>query len=111
MGAPVIVGNLHSQIAPAAAGVKAARPDARIAYVMTDAAALPLGPSRLVRDLQAARLIGGTPTPGPAAGIAYVMTAAAALPLGLSRLVRDLKSASLIDVTLTAGQAFGGDHE
>lgn len=79
--APVIVGNLHSQIAPAAAGVKAARPNARIAYVMTDAAALPLGLSRLVRDLKSAGLLDATLTAGQAFGGDYecVTTASALL--------------------------------
>lgn len=65
---PIVVGNLHSQIGPAAAAMKAARPDARVAYVMTDAAALPLGLSRLVRDLREAGLIDATLTAGQAFG-------------------------------------------
>src|SRR4028119_2239575 len=70
MGAPVIVGNLHSQIAPAAAGVKAARADARVAYVMTDAAAPPLGLSRPVRGLRPAELLDGPLTARPASDLA-----------------------------------------
>lgn len=68
MQTPVVVGNLHSQIAPIAAGVKAARPDARVAYIMTDAAALPLGLSSLVRDLKGAGLLDATLTAGQAFG-------------------------------------------
>lgn len=79
-GTPVVVGNLHSQIAPAAAGVKAARPDARVAYVMTDAAALSLGLSRLVRDLKDAGLLDATLTAGQAFGGDYeCVTSASAL--------------------------------
>lgn len=68
MQTPVVVGNLHSQIAPIAAGVKAARPDARVAYVMTDAAALPLPLSSLSRDLKTAGLLDATLTAGQAFG-------------------------------------------
>lgn len=77
---PVVVGNLHSQIAPAAAGVKAARPDAQVAYVMTDAAALPLALSSLARALKEAGLIDATLTAGQAFGGDYeCVTAASAL--------------------------------
>ncbi len=64
---PVLVGQLHSQIAPAAAGLFLSG-KRRVAYVMTDAAALPLAFSRLVRDLKAANLIHGTLTCGQAFG-------------------------------------------
>ena len=80
MQTPVVVGNLHSQIGPAAAGVKAARPDARVAYVITDAAALPLGLSSLVRELKAAGLVDATLTAGQAFGGDHeCVTAASAL--------------------------------
>ncbi len=69
--APVVVCGLHSQIAPVAAGVKAARPDARIAYVWTDSAALPLAFSQLVRTLKDAGLIDATITAGQAFGGDY----------------------------------------
>jgi len=68
---PVISCPLHSMIAPAAAGVKAAAPDLRIAYVMTDAAALPMAVSRLVTQLQRAGLIDVTVTCGQAFGGDY----------------------------------------
>ena len=66
-GLPVLVGQLHSQIAPAAAGLFLAG-KRKIAYVMTDAAALPLAFSRLVRDLKAADLVHHTLTCGQAFG-------------------------------------------
>lgn len=50
-GLPVLVGQLHSQIAPAAAGLSLSG-RSRVAYIMTDAGALPLAFSRLVRDLK-----------------------------------------------------------
>jgi hypothetical protein len=68
---PVVVCGLHSQIAPVAAGVKAARPEARIAYVWTDSAALPLAFSQLVRTLKEAGLIDRTITTGQAFGGDY----------------------------------------
>jgi hypothetical protein len=67
-GTPVVCLGLHSQLAPAAAGVKAARPDLRVAYVMTDSGALPLAYSRLVEQLHQADLIDVTVTAGQAFG-------------------------------------------
>ena len=68
---PVIVGGLHSHLAPAVAAVKALLPEARIAYVMTDAAALPLAFSKLVAELRAAGLLDATITVGQAFGGDY----------------------------------------
>ncbi|MCX6374757.1 MAG: DUF3866 family protein, partial [Armatimonadetes bacterium] len=52
-GMPVICCELHSQIAPAAAAFKAlTEHKGRIAYIMTDGAALPIGLSRLVAELK-----------------------------------------------------------
>lgn len=65
---PVVATALHSQVAAVAAGVKAECPNARVAYLMTDAAALPLGLSNLVRDLKAAGLVDVTITCGQAFG-------------------------------------------
>ena len=67
---PVLVGQLHSQIAPAAAGLHCAG-KRKVAYIMTDTAALPLPFSRLVRDLQAAGLLHTTLTCGQAWGGDY----------------------------------------
>jgi len=66
-GLLILVGQVHSQIAPAAAGLHLAG-RRRVAYVMTDAAALPLAFSRLVRDLKAAGLVHATLTCGQAWG-------------------------------------------
>jgi len=70
-GTPVIASPLHSMIAPAAAGAKAAAPGLRVAYVMTDAAALPLAVSRLVPQLAEAGLLDATVTCGQAFGGDY----------------------------------------
>jgi hypothetical protein len=68
---PVIVAALHSQIAPAAAAVKQLAPDARIAYIMTDTAALPLAFSDLVPNLKQSGLIDETISVGQAFGGDY----------------------------------------
>ncbi len=67
-GIPVVACGLHSQIAGVAAGLRAAAPGAKIGYLMTDGAALPLAWSRLVRNLKAASLIDATATAGHAFG-------------------------------------------
>jgi hypothetical protein len=65
---PVVACGLHSQIAGVAAGVKAAAPEARVGYLMTDGAALPLAWSSLVTQLKSTRLIDSTATAGHAFG-------------------------------------------
>jgi hypothetical protein len=67
-GMPVVACCLHSMVAAAAAGVSAVAPEARVAYVMTDAASLPIAVSDLVRSLTAARLLRLTVTAGQAFG-------------------------------------------
>jgi hypothetical protein len=70
-GMPVVVAGLHSQIAPAAAAVKSLIPGARVAYVMTDTAALPLAFSKLTGQLKEAGFIDATITVGQAFGGDY----------------------------------------
>ena len=53
-GFPVIVGQLHSQLAPVSSALH--QSGARVAYVMTDAASLPIGFSRMVRLLKLRKL-------------------------------------------------------
>ena len=65
-GTPVVVADLHSSLPAVLAGVLAARPAAKVAYVMTDGGALPLWLSRTVAAL-ADRLV-GTVTVGQAFG-------------------------------------------
>lgn len=67
-GMPVVAAALHSQVPAVALGIRSARPDARIAYVMTDGAALPLALSDLVARMQAAGLLDTTVTCGHAFG-------------------------------------------
>lgn len=68
-GLPVMAGELHSMVAPAAVGFKmAAGKHVKLAYIMTDGAALPLTLSRLVADLKEQGLIDLTITCGQAFG-------------------------------------------
>ena len=67
-GMPVVVGSLHSQVPGVAAAIRAAHPTARLAYVMTDGAALPIAISDLVHAVTEAGLIDVTITAGHAFG-------------------------------------------
>jgi len=67
-GMPVVVAALHSQIPAVAVAVKDAAPDARLAYVMTDGAGLPLAMSDLVASLRDRSLLDATITCGHAFG-------------------------------------------
>ncbi|WP_353953764.1 DUF3866 family protein [Knoellia sp. S7-12] len=67
-GMPVVVADLHSAVPAIIAGVRLARPDARVAYVMTDGGALPLAFSRAVAGLKEAGWLASTLTVGQAFG-------------------------------------------
>jgi hypothetical protein len=67
-GMPVVCVGLHSMLAPVAAAYKRVHPGHRIAYIMTDAGALPLGVSKLVPALQERGLIAEAVTAGHAFG-------------------------------------------
>ena len=67
-GMPVVACGLHSQVACVAAAFRYARPDARIAYVMTDGASLPMALSDLVVSMREAGLVDVTFTAGQAFG-------------------------------------------
>jgi len=69
-GLPVIAGQLHSQMIPVAAGLKSAGCK-MVAYVMTDAAALPIAFSNAVRAAKAAGLVDVSITCGQAFGGDY----------------------------------------
>lgn len=70
-GTPVVVATLHSMVPAAVVTVKAARPDARIVYIMSDGAALPAKMSRLVRELKEKGLLDAVITYGHAFGGDY----------------------------------------
>ncbi|MHB1419094.1 MAG: DUF3866 family protein [Bacillota bacterium] len=67
-GTTVVIGLLHSMLAPVAAGIKSSNPSARVVYVMTDGGALPLAFSRNVNQLKEVGLLDGTVTIGHAFG-------------------------------------------
>jgi hypothetical protein len=67
-GTPVVALALHSQLACAAAAIKACDETLRVVYVMTDAAALPLALSDLVADLVYEGVLDATVTAGHAFG-------------------------------------------
>jgi hypothetical protein len=67
-GTPVVACSVHSQVAAVAVAFAARRPSARLAYVMTDGASLPLALSDLVVSLRERRLLTGTVTAGHAFG-------------------------------------------
>ncbi len=65
---PVIVCSLHSQMAAAAIAFHHAAPDARLVYVMTDGASLPLAMSDIVAELREREVVSATVTCGHAFG-------------------------------------------
>ncbi|HSV74494.1 MAG TPA: DUF3866 family protein [Chthonomonadales bacterium] len=68
-GIPVVCAELHSQLPAIVAAAKwETLGSARVVYVMTDGAALPLAYSRLVHGMREARLIDATVTAGQAFG-------------------------------------------
>lgn len=67
-GFPVISATLHSMLAPICAFLKKLKPKVRIAYLMTDGAALPIAFSRTVRELKEKELLDVSITCGNAFG-------------------------------------------
>ncbi len=67
-GMPVVVADLHSALPAVVAGVRADRPDARVAYVLTDGGALPAAFSRAVAGLREAGWLAACVTAGQAYG-------------------------------------------
>ncbi|MGH9084859.1 MAG: DUF3866 family protein [Acidimicrobiales bacterium] len=67
-GMPVVACSLHSQVPCVAVALLATAPTARIAYVMTDGAALPIALSDLVVDMVGAGVLVTTITAGHAFG-------------------------------------------
>ncbi|WP_026475892.1 DUF3866 family protein [Alkaliphilus transvaalensis] len=65
---PVIVGSLHSMLLPISTVLKYLRPDIKIGYIMTDAAALPIALSNTVELLKENHIIDKTITIGHAYG-------------------------------------------
>lgn len=67
-GMPVLVADLHSALPAVLAGIRAEDPTLRVAYAMTDGAALPLPFSRAVTGLQEAGWLADTISVGQAWG-------------------------------------------
>jgi hypothetical protein len=67
-GMPVLAASLHSQLLPVVAGLRLRRPDARIAYVMTDGGALDASLSTTARRLRELNWIEAVVTVGHAVG-------------------------------------------
>lgn len=68
---PVIVGSLHSMLAPAIAFLKYCNPQLNITYIMSDGASLPISISKSVRELKQKKLIDNTITYGNSFGGDY----------------------------------------
>ncbi len=67
-GLPVLLGSLHSMLAPCCIYLKKRKPDIKICYIMTDGGALPLYLSDTVRALRREGLLDATVTYGNAFG-------------------------------------------
>ncbi|QBF46061.1 DUF3866 family protein [Janibacter limosus] len=67
-GMPVVVAELHSSLPAVLAGIRSIAPGARVAYVMTDSAALPFALSDSAAQLVAAGWLATTITAGQAFG-------------------------------------------
>jgi hypothetical protein len=67
-GMPVIVGSLHSVLAPCSIYLKSIKQDIRICYIMTEGGALPIYMSDIVRQLKQEGFIDKTITYGNAFG-------------------------------------------
>ncbi len=67
-GVPVVVCGLHSQVPCVAVALKHARPELRLAYVMTPGGALPMAVSDLVAAMEDRGLVDATVTAGHAFG-------------------------------------------
>lgn len=65
---PVVIGSLHSMLAPACAGIKKNSKNLKVAYVMTDGGALPIFLSQIVTELKEKGLLDLTITTGHAFG-------------------------------------------
>lgn len=98
-GLPVVACSLHSQVAVVAAVARHLAPTARIAYVMTDGAGLPIVLSDLVHDLREAGVLDVTVTAGHAFGGDLE---AVAVPSALA-LARHVADADLVVVGMGPG--------
>ncbi len=90
-GMPVVACSLHSQVAVVAAAARAIDPKLRVAYVMTDGAALPAAFSELNAALRSKGFLAATITAGHAfGGDLEAVTVPSALTLARHRVGADL---------------------
>lgn len=90
-GTPVVACTVHSQVPCVAAAARSVRPGTRVAYVMTDGAALPLVLSDLVAAMTEAKVLAGTVTAGHAfGGDVEAVSVPSALALARHRLGAEL---------------------
>jgi hypothetical protein len=67
-GLPVVVADLHSALPAVVAGIRAGRPRARVAYIMTDGGSLPAWFSRTLATLRETAWVTGSVSVGQAFG-------------------------------------------
>ncbi len=103
-GTPVVVCSLHSQLPPVVLALREVVPDARVSYVMTDGAALPMAFSDLVADLVDGGHLAGTITAGHAFGGDLE---AVSIP-GALALARHVQGADAIVVAMAPGVVGSG---
>jgi len=107
-GMPVVVGTVHSQVPGVAATVKHLWPESRVAYVMTDGAALPLAYSDVVHDLRERGLIDSTVTVGHAfGGDVEALNVPAALALARHALHADISVVAMGPGVVGTGTRLG----
>lgn len=107
-GTPVVVCTVHSQMAMVALGFNHCAPGRRLAYVMTDGAALPLALSDLVAALRDRALLVGSVTAGHAfGGDLEAVTPVAALGLARHVLQADAIVACMGPGVVGTGTAMG----
>lgn len=107
-GTPVVVGTLHSQVPLVAAAYLHHHPEARVAYVMTDGAALPMALSDLVVGMRRAGLVHGTVTAGHAfGGDLEAVSTPSALALAVHTLDADLVIAAMGPGVVGTGAPLG----
>jgi hypothetical protein len=107
-GTPVVVGTLHSQVPLVATAYLHHRPDARVAYVMTDGAGLPMALSELVVAMRRAGVVHATITAGHAfGGDLEAVSVPSALALAVHALDADLVIVAMGPGVVGTGAALG----
>jgi hypothetical protein len=107
-GTPVVACVVHSQVPCVVAAARHARPDVRVAYVMTDGAALPLALSDLIATMVERGLLVGTVTAGQAfGGDLEAVSLPSALALAKSSFAADIVVAGMGPGVVGTGTSLG----